>query len=254
VSVTTAVAPETPHPQSMNAFARVIGAIFSPRATFVDIARKPGWLLPILILIIMNIAVVAIFTQRVGWRAFIEKQDLQSRRAQQQMAQMTPEKKEQLIDMQVKTAPIFGYAAGIIITPLAIVIVAALFMGIFNATASAGIDFKTSFGVVTHAYLPLVFLGLLGILVMYLKPPDTVNLQNLVASNVGALLSNSAPLWLQTLCGALDVFSFWVIGLMAFGYSVARPKKIKMGTALTWVMGVWVVFVLAKTGLVAMLT
>jgi hypothetical protein len=252
MSVTAAAVPEAP--QSMNAFARVIGAIFSPRATFQDIARKPGWLLPVLILIIANIAVVSVFTQRVGWRAFIEKQDMQSRRAQQQMAQLTPEKKEQMIETQVKVAPIFGYVFGIIGTPIAILIVAAIFMGIFNATASAGIDFKTSFGVVTHAYLPLVFIGLLGVVVMYLKPPDTVNIQNLVASNVGALLSNSAPQWLQTLGGALDVFSFWVIGLMAFGYSVARPKKLKMGTALTWVIGVWVVFVLVKTGIVAMLT
>lgn len=249
MAVTTAAVPEAP--QSMGALARVFGALFSPRATFQDIARKPGWLLPVLIFIVLNIAVVGIFGKRVGWRAFIEKQDLQSRRTQQQMAQMTQEQKEHMIDLQVKVAPIFGSAAGVIGVPIVFLILGAIFMGIFNATASAALDFKTSFSIAAHAWMPFSLLGLLGILVMYLKPPDTVNLQNLVASNVGALLSNSAPMWLQTLCSSLDIFSVWVIGLLALGYSVARPKKLKMGTTLAWVIGVWVTFVLLRTGLAA---
>ncbi|HEV2420822.1 MAG TPA: YIP1 family protein [Candidatus Acidoferrales bacterium] len=249
MAATTAAVPEAP--QSMGAVARVFGALFSPRATFQDIARKPGWLLPVVILIIMNLGVTAVFSKHVGWRAFMEKQDLQSRRAQQQIAQMTPAQKERMIELQVKIAPIIGYVFGVIGVPIVFLILGAIFMGIFNATASAALDFKTSFSVAAHAWLPYSILGLLGILVMYLKPPDTVNIQNLVASNVGALLSNSAPVWLQTLCGSLDIFSFWAIGLLALGYSVARPKKLKMGTTLAWVIGVWFFFVLIRTGIAA---
>lgn len=249
MAVTTAAVPEAP--QSMGAFARVVGALFSPRATFEDIARKPGWLLPVVILIVLNLVVIGVFSSHIGWRAFMEKQDLQSRSAQQRMAQMTPQQQQHMLDVQVKVAPIFGYAAGVIGVPIVFLIIGAVFMGIFNATASAALDFKTSFSIAAHAWMPFSLLGLLGILVMYLKPPDTVNIQNLVASNVGALLSNSAPMWLQTICSSLDIFSFWVIGLLAFGYSVARPKKLTMGTTLTWVIGAWVVFVLVRTGFVA---
>lgn len=249
MAVTTAAVPEAP--QSMGALARVFGAIFSPRATFEDIARKPGWLLPVVILIILNLAVIGVFSSHIGWRAFMEKQDLQSRRAQQQMAQMTPQQQQHMLDVQVKVAPIFGYVFGVIGVPIVFLVIGAVFMGIFNATASAALDFKTSFSIAAHAWMPFSLLALLGILVMYLKPPDTVNIQNLVASNVGALLSNSAPMWLQTLCGSLDIFSFWVIGLLAFGYSIARPKKLKMGATLAWVIGVWIVFVLIRTGFAA---
>jgi Yip1 domain len=252
MAVTAAAVPEAP--QSMGAFARVIGAIVSPRATFRDIARKPGWLLPVLIFVVLNVSLTAIFGHRVGWRAFIEKQIEQSRTAQQQMAQMTPEKRQQAIDIRVKAAPIVGFAAGVILFPVILLIISAIFMGIFNATAGAGIDFKTSFSIVAHAWLPFVIASLLGILVIFLKPPDTINIQNLVASNIGALLSNKAPLWLQTLCTSLDVFTFWVLGLMAYGYSLARPKKISMGTGLAWVVGVWLVFILIRTGLVAMIS
>ncbi|MFZ0639752.1 MAG: YIP1 family protein [Candidatus Acidiferrales bacterium] len=238
----------------MGAFARVIGAIVSPRATFRDIARKPGWLLPVLIFVVLNVSVTATFGYHVGWRAFMEKQNEQNRSTAQRMAQMKPEQREHMIEMQVKAAPIVGYAFGVIVFPLIVLVIAAIFMGIFNATAGAGIDLKTSFGIVSHAWLPFVIAGLLGILVIFLKPPDTVNIQNLVASNIGALLSNKAPLWLQTLCTSLDVFTFWVLGLMAFGYSLARPKKITMGTALAWIVGVWLVFILIRTGLVAMIS
>lgn len=249
MAATTAAVPEAP--QSMGAFARVFGALFSPRATFQDIARKPGWLAPVVVLIILNLAVIGIFSSRVGWRAFIEKQDLQNHRAQQRMAQMTPEQQQHMVDVQLKVAPIFGYVFGVIGVPIVFLIIGAIFMGIFNATASASLDFKTSFSIAAHAWMPFSLLALLGILVMYLKPPDTVNIQNLVASNVGALLGNSAPMWLQTLCSSLDIFSFWVIGLLAFGYALARPKKLKIGTTLPWVIGVWVVFVLIRTGFAA---
>lgn len=250
MAATTAAVPEAP--QSMGALARVFGALFSPRATFQDIARKPGWLLPVVILIILNLAVIGVFSKHVGWRAFMEKQDLQSRRAQQQMAQMTPQQKEHMIELQVKIAPIFGYVFGVIGVPIVFLIIGAVFMGVFNATASAALDFKTSFSIAAHAWLPFSLVGLLGILVMYLKPPDTVNIQNLVASNAGALLGTSAPVWQQTLCSSLDIFSFWVIGLLALGYSVARPKKLKIGTTLAWVVGIWLAFVLIRTGFAAM--
>jgi hypothetical protein len=85
-----------------------------------------------------------------------------------------------------------------------------------------------------------------------LKQPDQIDLQNLVASNAGTFLSSDAPKWLLALCTSLDIFTFWVLGLMAFAYSAVRPKKIKFGSALTWIVGIWVVFVLIKVGFAAM--
>ncbi|MHB8526050.1 MAG: YIP1 family protein [Candidatus Acidiferrales bacterium] len=249
MATTTAAVPEPP--QQIGAFGRVIGAIVNPRPTFADIARKPSWLVPLLLMIVVGLATTAIFTQRVGWRTFMEKQLENNKAAAQQMQQMTPEQRQQFIDQRAKYAPIFGYVGVVIGTPIALLVVAAIFMGIFNATSSAGLDFKTSFGVAAHSWMPFVIAGLLGILILYLKPPDQIDLQNLVASNAGTFLSSDAPKWLLALCTSLDLFTFWVLGLMAFAYSVVRPKKISFGTGLAWVVGVWVVFVLVKVGFAA---
>lgn len=246
MATVTAAVPETP--RHIGAFGRLIGAIINPRPTFEDIARKPSWLLPLLLLIILSLSITYIFGKRVGWRAFMEKQLAQNSRVQQ----LTPEQRERTLETQVKVAPIIGYVFGVIGFPIIVVILAAIFMGIFNATSSAALDFKTSLSVVTHSWMPYVIASLLGILVLYLKPPDQIDLQNLVASNAGAFLSSDAPKWLLSLCTSLDIFTFWVLGLTAFAYSAVRPKKIKFSSALTWIVGIWVVFILIKVGFTAM--
>lgn len=246
MATTTAAVPEAP--QQIGALGRLVGAIINPRPTFEDIARKPSWLLPLLLLIILSLSITYIFGKRVGWRAFMEKQLAQNSRVQQ----LTPEQREQTLETQVKVAPIIGYVFGVIGFPIVVVVIAAIFMGIFNATSSAALDFKTSLGVITHSYTPFVIASLLGVLILCLKPPDQIDLQNLVASNAGTFLSSDAPKWLLALCTSLDIFTFWVLGLMAFAYSAVRPKKIKFGSALTWIVGIWVVFVLVKVGFAAM--
>ncbi|HKW87628.1 MAG TPA: YIP1 family protein [Candidatus Acidoferrales bacterium] len=250
MSATTTAAPQAP--QSIGAFGRIIGAIANPRPTFEDITRKPSWFVPLLVLIIVQCAITVIFSQRVGWRAFMEKQIAQSPSAQRRLEQLSPEQRQQIIDRQAQFAPIFGYVGVIIGVPLVAVIIAAIFMGIFNGISGAGLDFKTSFGIISHSYMPGLIVALLGILILYIKPPDQIDLQNLVASNVGAVLSSDSPRWLQSLGTSIDIFSFWIIGLMALGYSVARPKKITMSTGLAWIIGLWVVYVLVKVGATAM--
>lgn len=246
MATTTAAVPEAP--QQIGALGRLVGAIINPRPTFEDIARKPSWLLPLLLLIILSLSITYIFGKRVGWRAFMEKQLAQNSRVQQ----LSPEQREQTLETQVKVAPIIGYVFGVIGFPIVVVVIAAIFMGIFNATSSAALDFKTSLGVITHSYTPFVIASLLGVLILCLKPPDQIDLQNLVASNAGTFLSSDAPKWLLALCTSLDIFTFWVLGLMAFAYSAVHPKKIKFGSALTWIVGIWVVFVLVKVGFAAM--
>ncbi|HVA16511.1 MAG TPA: YIP1 family protein, partial [Candidatus Dormibacteraeota bacterium] len=159
----TAAVPETP--QHISAFGRVVGALVNPRPTFEDIAQKPSWLAPLLVMVILSIVTPAVIGQRIGWRSFIEKALENNKAAAQQMQQMTPEQRQQFINQRAKFAPLFGYLGGAISFPVITLIVAAIFMGIFNAASSAGLDFKTSFGVVTHSYMPLAIAALLGILI-----------------------------------------------------------------------------------------
>jgi hypothetical protein len=236
--------PEAPEP--VNSFGRIIGVIFSPKATFESIVRRPSWILPILLLTIVTLGVVGSFVHRVGWSAFFEKQDAASSRFQQ----ASPEQQRQQLNAQVKYGPPFVYVIAGISTAIGAVIVAAILFGVFSGLMGAKVNFKTSMAIVTHAWVPGLILALLGILIIFVKDPSTVDLQNLVASNAGAFLASDSSKWLVSLLGAIDIFSFWYMSLMAIGFSAAAPKKLSFGKAFVTIFLLWAVYVVCRAGIV----
>jgi Yip1 domain len=238
-------------PASVGSFGRVFGALFNPKATFESIAQRPSWVLPLLLLFVLSVAIVAIFGQRVGWGPFIERQIASNSRAQKQMEQLPPERREQIIGQQTKFAPVFGYVGVVVATFGGAVVVAAVFLAAFNLVSGTKIGFSTSLGIVAHSWMPYLISGLLGILILFIKDPSTIDLEHLVASNPGALLADNSPKWLVTLLTSLDVFTFWVLVLQGVGYSATNPKKIPFGKAFGTVLAVWAFYVVVKVGLAA---
>jgi hypothetical protein len=230
------------------AFGRVVGALVSPRPTFESIATKPTWLLPFLLLMAINLMLVFSFSHRIGWRSIIEKQLANN----SQFQQLTPAQQQERIASGLKLAPVLGYAGGIVGNIIVLLIVAGLFLFAFNIVFGSGIKFKQSFGIATHAFMPGVLKGLIGLVVVWVRPPEGINIQNLVMSNVGAFLPAGEPLWLQTLTSSLDLFVFWIIVLLAIGYAAASAsRKVKFGAALAVVVVIWLVFLLGWVGVLA---
>jgi Yip1 domain len=240
----------TPSPAataSDNSFARIFGAIFSPKPTFESIVQRPTWLVPVVLGCILFIAVVFAFTQRGGWPSFFQKQMADNSR----MQQMTPEQRENIMDKQLKYAPMFGYFEGVVIPPVAALLTAAVLLGIFNLTGSTQTNFKTSLAIVAFAWSPWLIHGLLSILIIFLKDPATIDLQNVVASNVGAFLPEGSAKWLTALLSSIDIFAIWTLFLLAIGFSATNPKKLSVGKAFALAASGWIIFVLIKVGLTA---
>jgi hypothetical protein len=231
-------------PAPMSSVQRLLGVFFQPKAAFADIVARPGWILPIVLLCLSSLAVTFTFTQHVGWRGFMEKQFAQNSRVQQ----LSAEQREQALETQTKIAPLIGYGIGTIGIVLSAVILAAIGLAAFNLTAGAQLKFKTCMSIVAYGWMPLFLGGLLGIAVIFLRPPDMVDIQNLLASNPGALLASDAPKWQQTLLGSLDIFSIWSLLLMAVGFSAANPRKITLGRAVFTLGALWILFVAVKVG------
>jgi hypothetical protein len=249
---------ETPSPAtspattgSDSSLGRIFGVLFSPKSTFESIVRRPTWILPLILIAVVSVGVIFTFSQRVGWREFIIRQDQQNSRTQKQMESMTEEQREKMIDMQTKVAPIFAYVVVVVGPFIAAVVVGAVLMLAFNLVYGTKIGFLPSMAVVSYSWVPGIIGALLGILILFLKDPSTVDLDHLVASNAGAFLADDSARWLVTLLTAFDLFVFWNIILMAFGFSAADPKKISFGKALATVVGVWLIYVIVKVGLVA---
>ena len=105
---TTTVGMPDPAPQpqqKIGNLGRILGVLFSPKATFEDIVQKPTWVLPVVVFVVLSLLGSVIFVQRVDWRDVISQQMEKDPRA----AQLSAEQKEQRIEMGAKFAPVFHY-------------------------------------------------------------------------------------------------------------------------------------------------
>lgn len=235
-----APAPHTP----VNHFGRIIGTFFSPKATFESIAQQPSWILPVVLAMVVGAVVAFALNQKVDWRDVASKRIEASPRA----AQLTPEQKEQQLAMSAKISPAVAWGIGLCWPILQAVVVGAAMLFAFNLIGGAGTKFSNAMGIVAHAYVPWLLYSLLFVVVLYLKEPGTLDLENPVATNVGAFLPEKAPAALMSLGKSIDVFSIWTLFLISIGFTAVNPKKLK-GSALGITVSVWAAYVVVKVGL-----
>jgi hypothetical protein len=229
---------------SISPFGRVLGVLFSPGKTFEDIVRKPSWMLPIVLTTILSIAVSFSIDQRINWREFMSQQIEKSPRA----AQMSAEQKQQQIEGGAKFSPVFTYCIGLLGPILAALVVSLVMWGAYSLLGGASTNFSTAFSITSHAFLTGLISSPLFILILYLKPYGTADLENPIAANLAAFLPDDSAKWLVALCKSFDIFTFWTLILLAIGFAAVNPKKLKGSKTYTIAFGVWAAFVACRVG------
>ncbi len=230
-----------PIPKGMSEPARLAGVFFSPGKTFPDIARRPRWWIPLILIALVGSIVANTYGRRVGWETLVRQQIENSSRADQ----MTPQQKQQAIQVGSRIAGIVGYASPVIVA-LVVLVIAAVLIFVYNTLMGAQLEFPSMMGIVSYAYLPSVVSGLLTLFVMFMKDPDDFDLQRPLAFNVGAFLPDGLPRWAVQLGTSIDLFNFWIMALIAIGVS-STVRKIKFGRAFMGVFAPWVIVILLRT-------
>ncbi|HEX4544683.1 MAG TPA: YIP1 family protein [Candidatus Acidoferrum sp.] len=244
MATTTAPMPEPEAQATISTFARVVGVFFSPGNTFADIVRKPSWVLPILLITILSIGVSVAINQRINWREFMSQQIEKSPRA----AQMSAEQKQQQIEGGAKFSPPFTYAIGALGPILIALCICLVMWGAYSLLGWASTNFTTAFSITSHAFLTGLVSSPLFILILYLKPYGTADLENPVAANLAALLPEDSAKWLVALCKSFDLFTFWTLILLAIGFAAVNPKKLKGSKSFTIAFSVWAAYVVCRVG------
>lgn len=235
-----------PQPSRMSELSRLSGVFFEPTKAFEDIAARPGWLVPMIIIMICAISVTVAFTQHVGWERFFRQQIESSSRT----AQLSTEQKEQAIATQSKFGPIMGGAGIVIGLPIYYLVVSGVLLGIVAGIMSAPVKFKQVFAVMCYASLTGVVSSILTLAVLFLKNPDQFNLQNPLVFNPAAFMDQqSSSKFLYSLASSFDLFALWTIILIAVGLKAAAGKKLSFGGALFAVLLPWGIYVLGKSAL-----
>ena len=246
MATTTAVSPAAPEPQpQMSALSRIVGVLFSPQKTFEDIVRKPGWGLAIALLTLLSLAVGFAINQRTNWREFMSQQIEKSPQA----AQLSAAQKEQRIEGGAKFSPIFTYAVSLLGPILGALVFALVMWGAYALLGGVSTNFTTAMAITSHAFMTGLISSPLFLLVLYLKAPGTVDLENPVATNIAAVLPDDSAKWLVALCKSFDVFTFWTLILIAIGFAATNPKKLKGGKPYMIAFSVWAAYVVCRVGI-----
>ena len=224
------------------ALGRMTGVVVSPTRTFGEIARRPTWVVPFITLCVLSIVVSGLLAQKTDWRSFFERQMSKNAR----LDQMPQDQKDRMLENQTKYAPKFAFAFGIVFTSGFVLFMTLVYWGAFNLFNGAALTFKTAFGIVSHAFVPLIISSVLAIVILLIKPHGDVDPKHFLASTLGAFLPDDAAKWLEALGQSLELFWIWTMALVAIGFSAASPKKIKPAGAFLTVYGLWAVWVLGK--------
>ena len=226
---------ETIKPRSF--FSRLGNVYFSPGETFREIGLAPRVLVPIIAMIIISMAAGYYLSQKI---------DLTSLQAQQleKMVAAGSLTKEQM-EQQMAVISKIGGIELVIGAPISNLLVALIIAAVFkliSVVISAENRFKAIFSVTIYAMIAVsIVQSILLIVVLFFKSPGGVSvtsMNSVLASNLGALLSavlgeDGLPKYVLRLARWIDIFSIWIIALLAIGYS-AVSRKLKTSTAATW--------------------
>jgi Yip1 domain len=234
--------------------ARIINTFVAPSKTFEDLKRNASWWVPWLLTTIFGLIFSAIAVQKLDMVRFTREQIEQSKMAQRQMEQLSPEQRENAIQTRARITkvfffitPVFGLILGLIL--------AAILMGVFNFGFAAEVPFMRALAIVFYSFLPRIVVAiLLGISLMVSSDPNSVNIAgNPMPTNPAFFMDPQGNKFLYGLLSGVDVFALWVTVLLGLGFSVASGnRKLKPSTAITTMLVLYGLLVLVGAGFKAM--
>ena len=235
-----------PEEKGISDAGRIAGILFEPGKTFEDIGRRPSWVLPLVLVIVVALTMLALFAQRVGWERMIRHQYETNPR----LMQMDPEQRERTMQMQIRMSGVFGYAGVICGVPIVDLVWAALILGLVKGLMSAKVRFKQVFSVLVWSGIPGVIYTGLVIVVMFLKPPDDFNLQNPLVFNPGAFMDPlTSSKFVYSLASSLDLFTIWMLVLIGIGLKAAAGRTLSSGGAMFAAFGPWAIWIFVRAAL-----
>ena len=238
------VAPEKPG----GFFQNLIDVYLSPREAFTRIVHSPRFLLPLAGYMLLVLGFTGIWMSKVEPREFMKMQLEESG----QWDKIPAERRDAILESAPTQIKIFGWLGPVVFIPLMLVITAAALMFVFRFFYASEATFKQAMAVVSWVFFAVALLTTpLLLLVLQLKGDWNIDPNSAIQANLGLLLDKSEaakPLW--ALFTSIDVFSLWMIFLLAVGFGVASRKT--TGSALWGVAIPWILIVLVKVGWAAL--
>jgi hypothetical protein len=219
-------------PQELGFFARLLGVYLAPGETFRSIVAAPRFWAPALALTVMSVLFTGLWLSKLDVVEFIKTQNEASPRFQNQ----TPEQQAKATEVGAKILKPFTAVIGVIGPILFISLAAFPLLFVFRFIYGSEVTAGQAMSIASWSFLAVRIVQTPLLLMTYfLKgdwniPPDEV----FQASPALLLDKQAVSHALYTLLRGFDVFSFWIVCLMAIGFS--RAGKSRFGSAIWGVL------------------
>ncbi|MFI5173571.1 MAG: Yip1 family protein [Terriglobia bacterium] len=217
---------------------RIIGVFISPKATFEDINRKPDWIVPAVLILLVALAITYVFLSHADMLELIKAQIEKSGR---------PVPPDEALQSGLKVSMIFSYVVVVVVVPLSLVVVSGVLYAIFSFMMGAETTFKKMFAMNAYASMPSLLKSIIAIPILFVKQPTEFgNPADIVQSNLSILIdpSNKA---LYALGKSIDLFVLWYLIVLAIGV-VGVSKNLTLKKSLTTIIIIWAIVVACVVG------
>lgn len=196
---------------------RVVGVVWSPRATYAEVAARPrvSGALGLFLGIAMSASFVFMSTE-VGQEALLDQQIRTVESLGRQVSDAMYARMEALLPY----APYISTGYLVVFFPLATLVIAGVFIAVFNAALGGEASFKQVYAVVAHS---LMVLGLQQIFVYPLDyAKQSLSSPASLAVFFPFLAEETFP---ARLLGAIDLFVIWWIVNLSIGLAVLYRRR-----------------------------
>ena len=201
-------------------FARFVGIITSPKATFESVVRSPKWVGMLALVCVLSAASQFALTATERGRA--AALEFQVKKMEQMGVTVTDEMYTRMQQQQNSPiAKVFGLIAVFVFFPLFVLLISAILYAVFNAIMGGTANFKQIVAVLTHAWVVLAVAGVLGSALNMARGTMETSVANL-----GMLLPMLPEgSFAGNLAGSIDLFRIWFIIVLAIGLGVLYKRK-----------------------------
>jgi hypothetical protein len=213
---TAVVAPE---PALPGLFARAIGIITAPKATFEKVVKIPKAIgILALSALVIGGAQSAFTLTAKGQQAMLDMQAQQIEKFTHQP--VTPEVYAGM-ERRAPYAPILTMIGVFIFLPIALLIIAGLLFVVFNVILGGTAEFKQVMAIVSHSMVISALATVFGMIMAFSRGAMSTS-----PANIGLLLPMLPEgSFFSNFLGFIDLFNIWGTVVMAIGLSVLYRRK-----------------------------
>lgn len=196
---------------------RLLGVIFSPRATYAEIVAHPRVLGALAVVIIVIAATTyAFLSTEIGQRATVDQQIS----FMQSMGMNVTDQVVNNIEGRAAQGKYFSAVSIVVFVPVVMALMAGLLIGFFNAVMGGEATFKQVYAVVVHS-------GVIGALQTLFVTPLNYAKESMTSSTSLAVF---LPMVDDTgffgmVLGSIDLFRIWSTLSLAIGLAVLYKKR-----------------------------